>query len=104
LKVRPRGVEVAAADLQAGAHDEGVVGQVGRHGAECDRADAVGLVPLADRDQGLDLVGDERGLIEPVAVQRLERGRREPRRLAWPSQHRQHVGERDVRMVCHDGI
>jgi hypothetical protein len=91
-----RGVEVAAADLEAGAEDEGLVGQDGRHGTERGRADAVGLVPLAGRHQGLDLVGDERGLIEPVAVQRLAGGRREPRRLARPSQHRQRVGERAV--------
>ena len=71
LDVRSGGVEVTAAGLEAGAHDEGLVGQFGRHGAERGRADAVGLVPLADRDQGLDLVGNERGQIEPVAVQRL---------------------------------
>ena len=96
--MRPRFVEVAAADLELGAVDECLMRPVGSVGAERGDADAVGVVPLADRDQGLDLVGDERDLLDPVAP-----GGRPPPPPAGPtprtSQHRQHVGEKDVRSV-----
>ena len=65
--------------------------------AERGGAHAVRLVPLADREQRLDAVGDEHGAVDPVPAQRPRARLPQPRRLSRPAQHRQRVGEVDVR-------
>ena len=65
---------------------------------------AVGLVPVADREQRLDLVRDEQRAVDPVPAHRLEPRLPQSRRLSGPSEHRQHVGEIDVRSVQADAI
>ena len=90
LEVRPRGVEVAAADLELCAVDERHVRPVGGDGAERGGADAVGLVPLAARDQGLDLVGDERACVDARnGATRRAAAAASSGRLPRPSEHRQ---------------
>ena len=58
---------------------------------------SVCLVPLSDRDEGLDGVREEYRAVDSVRLDELEALRSDPCRLAGPTQHRQHVGERDVR-------
>ena len=72
--------------------------------AERGGAEPVGLVPVADREQRLDPVRDEQGAVDPVPAHRLEPRLRQPRRLSGPSQHRQHVGEVDVRSFQAEAI
>ena len=102
LEVRPRVVEVAAADLELGAQHEQHIGEPG--GESADRRRALGLrpVPVADGDQRLDQVGHEHGAA--VSVRCLEPELREPRGLPGPSQHRQCVGGVDVRPVEADAV
>ena len=104
LEVRSCGVEVAAADLDVGADDEEPVREVRGDAAQRGGADAVGLVPVADREQRLGLVRDEQGAVDPVPAERLEPRLPQSRRLAGPSQHRQRVGEIDVRAFQADAI
>ena len=78
---------------------------VGGDGAERGRADAVGLVPLADRDAG-PRPGWRRACCDRARSARMPSSpaSAEPRRLAAAAQHRQHVGERDVRPVQSPGV
>ena len=68
LEVGPRGVEVAAAGLELGAQDQRLVRPVGGVRAQRRGADAVGVLPLAGRDQGFDVVGEERAVLDAVAA------------------------------------
>ena len=95
--MRPRGLEVAAADLELATSDQHMVGVVRRDGAQRSRAGHVGLGPIAARDQRLDLVADEGGRIERVLVAHGECRRRETGRLPRPPEHHQHVGQVHVR-------
>ena len=52
-----------------------------------------GFVPIADRDQRLDLVCDQQRAVDPVLPHQLEPLLAHSRRLSEPSQHRQHIGE-----------
>jgi hypothetical protein len=102
--VCPRGLEVAPAELEFGALPEEHVGVVGGDGAKRGGAGAVGFVPVAGREQGLDTVGDQHGAVDAVAAHDLEARRRQPCRFPRPSQHRQHVGVHDVHPLQHDRI
>jgi hypothetical protein len=95
----PRGIELAAAELDVGSDDEQRVREARGEAAERGGAEVVGLVPVADPEQRLDLVRDEQGAVDAVPAQRLEPRLPQPRRFPWPSQHDQHVGEVDVRPV-----
>ena len=61
LEVRPRGVELAAADLDLRADGEERGPEARGDTAERGGAEPVGLVPVADREQRLDLIADEQG-------------------------------------------
>ncbi len=95
LEVRARSLELAAADLDAGANREQPVGEARGDAAEGGGAEPVGLVPIADRDQCLDLVRDEQRAVDPVPAHLLEPFLPQSHGLSEPSQHRQHVGEMD---------
>jgi hypothetical protein len=97
LEVRSRGVEFAAADLDLGAHGEQPVPEARGSAAQRDGAEPFGLVPVADREQRLDLVREEQGAVYPVPAHHFEPCLPHSRRLPGPSQLRQHVAEIDVR-------
>ena len=59
-------------------------------------AGVVGPVPFADRQQRLDPVRREDGDVDPVPAHRGEPLLADLGGLSWPSEHRQHVGDRDV--------
>ena len=65
LEVRSRSVELAAADLDVGADDEQPVREARVDAAERGGAEPVSLVPVADRQQRLDLVRDEQSTLDP---------------------------------------
>ena len=67
-------------------------------------AGPVGLVPVADREQGLDLVCDEHGIVDPVTAHGFQRCRCQACRLPGPAQHGQHVSERDIGPLESHGI
>ena len=98
VEVSSGSLEVPTSELQVGAEHEEHVREVRRDGPDRRRARAVGLVPRADRELRLDGVRDEHGAVDPERAERLEPALARRRRLARPSQHHQHVGERDVRL------
>ena len=104
LEVRPRGVELAAADLDLRADGEERGPEARDDAAERGGAEPVGLVPLADREQRLDLIADEQGARDPVPANRLEPLAPKSRRLAGPAQPGQHIGEIAVRPFQADAI
>ena len=88
IQVLPRGAEVAATGLEGGAVDQRVARVVARHRPQRRGADHRRFVPLADSDQCLEPVGDERCAVDPGALQLLERAGRHVCRRARPPQHR----------------
>ena len=100
----PSGLEFAAADLDHGAYEHEPVPEARGDAAERVGTEPLGLVPLADRDQCLDLVHDEQDALNSVPVHLLEPRLPHSRRLSWPAQHRQHVGEIHVRPFQADEI
>ena len=99
-----RAPEVAPPQLDVRPEHVKHVGEVGGHGAEGGRAGAVGLLPLAHRDQCLDPVGHEHRRVDSVPAEDVEPLLGQPGRLPWPSEHRQHIRERDVPLEEGQGI
>ena len=99
FEMRAGGVELAAADLEIGAEHEGHVRVVGADHPKRGGARVVRPVPLPDREQGLDPVRGQHGAVRLVRAHCLEPFLPEPRRLGRPTEHREHVGERDIRPV-----
>src|SRR5262249_37916511 len=95
-EMRPRVVEVAAADLERCAGDVSRMRPARRNSPERGGTHPVRLIPLADRQQRLDLVDGERRVLHAVVPGEIESLRRYAERLAWPSDQRQHVGEERV--------
>ena len=102
VEVRLGGREVAPPELELGAVHEQHVRIVGGDAADRSGTEPVGVVPLAGRDERLDEVGDEHGRVAAVAAHDLEAAAPDLDGLAGPSEHHQHVGERDVgdEQVC----
>ena len=97
LDVRPRGLERATADLDGGADHEQPAVEVCAGGPQSGGTEPVGRVPLADREQRLDLVRhQQRGLVDPLATHASSPALPEPRRLSRASELHQRVGEVDV--------
>ena len=99
FEMRAGGGELAAADLEIGAEHEGHVRVVGGDRPKRGGARVVRPVPLPDREQGLDPVRGQHGVVRLVCAHCLEPFLPEPRRLGRPPEHREHVGERDVRSM-----
>ena len=90
------GVELTSAELEVGALAQWHVWVVGGHGAKGVGAGLIRAVPFADREERLDPVRDQDGVVRPVGAHRGDPGFSCLGGLSWPSEHRQHVGERDV--------
>ena len=103
-EVRPGGVEFAAADLDLATYEHEPVPEARGDAVERGGTEPLGLVPVADRDQCLDLVHDEQDALNPVPVHLLEPRLPQSRRLSRPAQHRQRVGEIHVRPFQADEI
>ena len=93
------GVELTAAELEVGTLAQRHVWVVRGHRAKRVGAGLIGSVPFAEREQGLDPVRCQDGVVRPIGTHRGE-----PRfsclgGLPGPSEHRQHVGERDVGLL-----
>ena len=95
----PRGVEVAAPGLELGAQDQHLVRPVGGGCPQRLGADAFGFLPLTGGDQGFDMVGAERAVLDAVRLDDSDPLRRQTGRLPVPPQHRQHVGEPGIRSI-----
>ena len=93
------GVELTAAELEVGTQAQRHVWVVGGHRAKRVGAGLIGSVPFADREQGLDPVRSQDGVVRPVGTHRGEPRLSGLGGLSWPSEHRQHVGERDVGLL-----
>ena len=72
IEVRARLVESAATDLDFSPVHEQHVWIVGGEGAQRGGADAVGPLPFANCDKGLDVVGHEDGVVHAVAADDFE--------------------------------
>jgi hypothetical protein len=90
------GGEVAAAQLEVGAQAEGHVRVVGGDRPQRLGGGDIRPVPVADGEQGLDAIGSQDRVVHSVGSNRGEPLLSDLGRLCRPSEHRQHVGERDV--------
>jgi hypothetical protein len=97
LEVRSRGVELATAGLHVGADGKQPVREARGDAAQRGGAEPVGLVPVPHREQRLDLVRHQHGVVDLSPAHHLEPRPAHTHRFPEPSQHRQRVGEIAVR-------
>ena len=90
-------MELAPADLDRGADGEQPVREAGGNAAERGGAEPIGLIPVTDREQRLDLVRGQQSAVDPVPADHLEPRLPQARRFPGPSQRCQYVSEIDVR-------